>query len=145
MILATVAVAVAAPVTALAAVSAMHPELSAKLTGKAEAPSKGPAAGHGIVNVSLKAASGQVCWKFEGIGGIDKPLAAHIHKGAPGKAGPVVVPFGASYKAKGCVAAAKKTIEAIESNPNAYYANVHTAKFPNGAIRGQLVAGMMHM
>jgi hypothetical protein len=41
--------------------------------------------------------------------------------------------------------ASKKTIEAIESHPNAYYVNVHTAKYPNGAIRGQLVAGMVHM
>jgi hypothetical protein len=36
-------------------------------------------------------------------------------------------------------------IDAIESSPNAYYVNVHTAKYPDGAIRGQLVAGMMHM
>jgi len=62
-----------------------------------------------------------------------------------GKAGPIVVALGGHYKAKGCTSAPKKTIEAIESNPNAYYVNVHTAKYPNGAIRGQLVAGMVHM
>ncbi len=77
--------------------------------------------------------------------GLGKPSAAHIHRAPASKAGPVVVPLGAAYKAKGCTSAAKKTIEAIESHPNAYYVNVHTAKYPNGAIRGQLIAGMVHM
>ena len=75
--------------------------------------------------------------------GIAAPQAAHIHKGAAGKAGPVVVPFGAAYKAKGCQKATKAVIEAIESHPNGYYVNIHNAKFPGGAIRGQLVAGMV--
>ncbi len=105
---------------------------------------KGSPVGHGIVNLNLKAGSGKVCWTFK-IVGLPKPSAAHIHRARPGKAGPVVVPLGGSYKAKGCTTAPKKTIEAIESNPNAYYVNVHTAKYPNGAIRGQLIAGMVHM
>lgn len=131
------------PAAALAAGSAMHPELGAKLLGKGEVP-KGSPLGHGIVNLSLKAPSGKVCWTFE-IAGIGTPTAAHIHKGSPGKAGPVVVPLGSAFKAKGCAAAPKATLEAIEANPNAYYVNVHTAKYPGGAIRGQLVAGMVHM
>jgi hypothetical protein len=28
--------------------------------------------------------------------------------------------------------------QAILKNPHKYYANVHTAAFPNGAVRGQL-------
>ncbi len=47
--------------------------------------------------------------------------------------------------AKGCTKAAKSLIGAIESHPNNYYVNVHTAKYRAGAIRGQLVADMMHM
>jgi hypothetical protein len=137
------ATACALPATAFAAAAAMHPELGAKLTGKHEVP-KGSPVGHGIVNLNLKAASGKVCWTFE-IVGLPKPAAAHIHHAPAGKAGPIIVPLGATYRTKGCTTAPKKTIEAIESNPNAYYVNVHTAKYPNGAIRGQLVAGMVHM
>ncbi len=131
------------PAAASAGGAAMHPELGAKLKGKYEVP-KGSPSGHGIVNLNLKAKSGKVCWTFE-IVGLPKPSAAHIHRARAGKAGPIVVPLGGAYKAKGCTKASKKTIEAIESNPNAYYVNVHTAKYPNGAIRGQLVAGMVHM
>ena len=75
--------------------------------------------------------------------GFDKPTAAHIHRGRAGAAGPVVVPFGKTYKAKGCTKAAKTTIGKVEEHPNAYYVNVHSAKYPAGAIRGQLVAGMI--
>jgi hypothetical protein len=39
----------------------------------------------------------------------------------------------------------KTLVAAIESSPKAYYVNVHTAKYPAGAIRGQLRVGMAHM
>ena len=144
MLGAALLVAALVPVAALAGSRAMHPELGAKLVGTVEVP-KGAPKGHGIVNLTLNEAKGTVCWTFAGITGIGKATAAHIHKGAPGKAGPVVVPFGDAYKAKGCTKAAKSLIAAIESHPNSYYVNVHTAKYPAGAIRGQLVAGMVHM
>jgi CHRD domain len=132
------------PALALAGGTAMSPIVSAKLTGKAEAPTKGPAAGSGIAVLHLNAAKGRVCWDFKKVRGIGKPTAAHIHEGPAGKAGPVVVPFGKSYKAKGCVTAPKKAeVGEIEEHPNGYYVNVHTKKYPNGAIRGQLVAGMI--
>jgi hypothetical protein len=137
------AAACSLPAAALAGTAAMHPELGAKLSGKHEVP-HGSRAGHGIVNLTLRAASGKVCWTFQ-LAGLPTPSAAHIHRGGAGKAGPVVVPLGGRYRSKGCTSAARKTIEAIESHPSDYYVNVHTAKFPAGAIRGQLVVGMVHM
>ena len=121
--------------------AAMSPVVSSKLSGANERPTKG--AGSGIVTLHLNAKKGTVCWDFKGVKGFDKPTAAHIHKGGRTTAGPVAVPFGASYKAKGCTKAPAKTIAAIEEHPNAYYVNVHSAKYPGGAIRGQLVAGMI--
>ncbi|MGZ4398340.1 MAG: CHRD domain-containing protein [Gaiellaceae bacterium] len=143
-LLAVLAAGLAVSGTALASAVAMHPELSAKLVPAAEAMTKGPAKAHGIVNLTLTAAKGKVCWSFD-IGGVQSPTAAHIHKGVVGKEGPVVVPLGARYSAKGCTAAPAKTLDAIEAHPNSYYVNVHNKQFPNGAIRGQLVVGMMHM
>jgi len=141
--LSLVALAVLAPAAALALPAAMHPELGAKLAGKYEVP-KGSLAAHGIVNLDLKAGAGKVCWTFQLVG-VSGAAVAHIHKGPAGKAGPVFIPLGASYKGKGCASASKKLIEAVESSPNGYYVNVHNKQYPNGVVRGQLVAGMVHM
>ena len=128
---------------ALALPRAMHPTLGATLAGKNEVPKGSPTA-HGIVNLNLKAGAGQVCWTFQ-LAGVAKPLAAHIHKGRPGVSGPVFIALGKAFKAKGCASAPKKAIEAVETNPNAFYVNVHNAKYPAGIVRGTLVAGMVHM
>ncbi len=140
------AVAVAAvaliPTLALASGQTMSPVLSSKLSGGTEVP-KGDPNGKGLAVLHLNAGKGKVCWAFKGVARIGAPNAAHIHKGRAGKAGPVVVAFSVPYKATGCVKAAKKLIEAIETYPNNYYVNIHNAKYPGGAIRGQLVAGMV--
>lgn len=142
LVICVTAAALFAPV-ALAVPTSMHPELGATLLGKNEVPKGSPTA-HGIVNLTLNASKGTVCWTFE-LAGVSKPVFAHIHKGRAGTSGPVYIPLGKTYKTKGCASAAKKLIDAVESNPNAYYVNVHNAKYPNGIVRGQLVAGMVHM
>ena len=130
------------PAVALAAGASMSPVVSSKLSGKVEVP-KGDPDGSGIVVVHLSTAKGTACWEFKGIKGIAKASAAHIHKGGAGVSGPVVIPFGTTYRAKGCAKSTKALIGAIEEDPNRYYVNIHNAKYPAGAIRGQLVAGMV--
>jgi CHRD domain len=108
--------------------------LHATLTGKAEVP-KGDPDGRGTAEVKINGRS--VCWEIKA-SRVTKLLAAHIHKGRAGVAGPIVVPFGNTFKAKGCVTAPARFAAAIKSNPGAYYVNVHNAKYPGGALRGQL-------
>ena len=110
-------------------------KLSAKMTGSVEVP-KGAPNGHATASVTITGT--KVCWKYTKVTGIDKPTASHIHKGKPGTAGPVVVPFGAAYKAAGCTTTTAALAKAIAANPKAYYVNIHTAKYPPGAVRGQL-------
>ena len=124
------------------AFGAMSPVVSAKLTGKAETPA-GDSNGSGVVVLHLNAKTGKACWDFAKVKNIGTPQSAHIHKGKAGKVGAVVIPLGAAYKVKGCIAASKSVIGAIEEYPNQYYVNIHNAAYPNGAIRGQLVAGML--
>jgi hypothetical protein len=130
------------PAVALAGGQAMSPVVSAKLKGSNETPVKGDPNGTGFVVVTFNANKGTACWKFKGVKGVAAPNAAHIHKGRKGTSGAVVIAFGATYKASGCAKAPKSTIEKIETNPNRYYVNIHNVKYPAGALRGQLVAGM---
>jgi hypothetical protein len=76
--------------------------------------------------------------------GIANPTMAHIHDGAAGTPGPVVVDFGVPTpdSFSGCVDNVDNVLAAdILMNPAEYYVNVHNADHPAGAIRGQLAAG----
>jgi len=108
--------------------------LHATLLGKAETP-KGDPDGSGTAEVKITGR--QVCWEIK-VARVQTIAAAHIHKGRPGTAGPVVVPFGKVFKAKGCTTTTAAIAAAIQRTPSAYYVNVHNAKYPAGALRGQL-------
>jgi CHRD domain len=72
--------------------------------------------------------------------------AGHIHVGAAGENGPVVVPlFQGSSDRRVFVQSDRREIDAglaaaICRNPSGYYVNYHTTQDPEGAIRGQLVS-----
>jgi hypothetical protein len=124
------------PALALAAVSAGTKTFTTTLLGSNEVPK---ATGSGKAVITLNAGTGKVCWTYSSLKGISKVNASHIHKAPKGKAGAVVVAFfSGALKTKGCVTASKALVKAIEKNPSGYYVNIHTAKYPAGAIRGQL-------
>lgn len=71
---------------------------------------------------------------------VPTPTNAHIHVGAAGVAGPVVFPFLSFGSPINFTSASALTLqqEADLMNNN-YYVNIHTAAFPAGEIRGQLL------
>jgi hypothetical protein len=123
----------------LLAISAFAAEktLTVGMNGKQESP-KGDPNGKGTATIKIEASKGEVCYRFTW-SGIGTPTAAHIHTGWWGAAGPVVVPFfGGAARHSGCVKAAKSLLTKIANNPGAYYVNLHNARYPGGALRGQL-------
>lgn len=114
-------------------------ELDAKLTGAAEVPGPGDPDGKGKAEVEIKHNYSRLCYELK-VSKILPATAAHIHAGAAGVAGPVVVHLAAptNGKSKGCVAVDPTLGRAIAENPEAYYVNVHNAAHPGGAVRGQL-------
>lgn len=72
-------------------------------------------------------------------------VAGHIHVGAAGVNGPVVVPlFSGSNDRKLFVQAARIAIDAEDAKAicgdlAGHYVNYHTTQFPGGALRGQLI------
>jgi hypothetical protein len=125
------------PAAALGKSAAPVPRV-ATLTGAAEVPQEGQA-GTGNARVTLNRVNRRVCWRFTNLSGLGgAPNAAHIHRGGPGVAGPVVVPLGATYRAQGCTVATRRLITTILARPGRYYVNLHNEMYPGGAVRGQL-------
>jgi hypothetical protein len=132
---ALVSVSAASLGTSGAAVAATS--LSTALTGKSEVPKAGN--GRGTARLTLDDRTGRVCFRMR-LQNVGQTLMGHIHKGAPGVAGPIVLPLYSkpTMQPKGCVKARTSLVKAIERNPSQYYVNVHTRKYPDGAARGQL-------
>jgi hypothetical protein len=88
-------------------------------------------------------ATGTVEWTLVANNLPGTTFAAHIHRGQPGVAGPVVQPL--SFPAtneNGVIGTGAFTnaalLAAIRANPGNYYVNVHTTpNCPAGVIRGQ--------
>jgi CHRD domain len=75
---------------------------------------------------------------------IEDPVQAHIHRGGPNTNGGIVVPLrslpvsGDPGSSAGCATLSRRLVRQMRSDPEAFYVNVHTAAFPDGAIRGQM-------
>ncbi|MFF3402633.1 CHRD domain-containing protein [Streptomyces sp. NPDC002659] len=122
------------------------------LNGANEVPVQGgPAVGDrdgvALEFVKVKGDKVSVAVKFRGT---DKPTALHIHQGAKGTNGGIKIDFTelvgkGRTKAKGWTGAVagtvrvkdKAVLDAFKADPNGFYANLHTAQFPGGAVRGQ--------
>jgi hypothetical protein len=125
------------PAAALGKGAAPVPRV-ATLTGANEVPQEGQA-GTGNARITLNRVNRRVCWRFTNLSGLGgAPNAAHIHRGGAGVAGPVVVPLGAAFRARGCTVATRRLFTAILARPGRYYVNIHNEAFPGGAVRGQL-------
>jgi hypothetical protein len=94
-----------------------------------------------------------VCYGFM-VRGTDTPTDVHVHRGVAGENGPPVLgfanvpkdvngaPSGDPGASSGCkvveTAEEMDTLRRIRKNPAGFYVNIHTATFPDGAVRGQL-------
>ncbi|MEV7139952.1 CHRD domain-containing protein [Streptomyces tauricus] len=121
--------------------------LAASLNGANEVPVQGgPAVGDkdgaALQFVKVKGDKVSVAVKWRDTG---KPAMLHIHQGAKGVNGGVKVDFtGLLDDARGrTVTGTVKVKDAallrkLKADPGSFYANLHTAEFPGGAVRGQL-------
>jgi hypothetical protein len=130
-----------APVTEVRAASSETYSFKATMNRGLEVPKpKAPAGAKGTFSAKSveNGAKVTITWNlvFSGLSG--KAVAAHIHQGRPGKAGPVVFalcgPCRSGQTGKGTIKSAVE--EALEDGQA--YVNVHTAKNPAGEIRGQV-------
>jgi hypothetical protein len=110
----------------------------------------------GFAVVTLNSGQEEVCFKVTFSGLSANVSDSHIHEGAAGVRGPVVIPFAApvaplfpavtSGTVARCVPASRELIKRVRENPENFYVNIHTRSSPanattdrpGGAIRGQL-------
>ncbi|WP_280878545.1 CHRD domain-containing protein [Streptomyces pseudovenezuelae] len=121
--------------------------LATSLRGGNEVPvAGGPAVGDKdgaaveFIKVKGDKVSVAVTWR-----GTGRPTMLHIHQGAKGTNGGVKVDFTKllgkikNHSVTGTVKVRDRALlDALKSDPGAFYANLHTAQFPGGAVRGQL-------
>ncbi|MCA1694143.1 MAG: CHRD domain-containing protein [Actinobacteria bacterium] len=106
--------------------------------------------GSGIANVRVDSAQDLVCYSIvvRNIGTPTEPGpgvgSAHIHGPLPSTGiaidlDAVFMATGTStYIARDCVSADSDTIDALLTNPELFYVNVHNVEFPGGAVQGSL-------
>jgi len=121
------------------AVDATSDTYNANLTGATEVGGGDPD-GSGKAEVSISDAFDQVCYEIKDVTGIGPVTAAHIHYGKAGTNGPPVFTLTKSNEGRwqGCKDGKEWTENRLQGNPQDFYVNLHTAEYPNGAIRGQL-------
>jgi hypothetical protein len=103
----------------------------------------GRARGAFTVAITKQGSSAVLVWRLTFSRLTGKAIAAHIHSGARGKAGPVIVPLCAPCKsgARGQAKVGASVVSALESGRT--YVNVHTKRNQAGEIRGQLGAAAL--
>jgi CHRD domain len=99
-------------------------------------------AAHGLFKATLSGST--LKWKLTYAKLTGPAMAAHIHMGAKGKPGNVVVPLcGPTPACKSGLTGTATVTAQMKSwfKKHLLYVNVHTTKNPQGEIRGQLAAG----
>jgi hypothetical protein len=134
-----VAVAASLAVAALAFGARMNTiSVQAKLNAKQEVPAQVVKNKRAKGLFTGKLVGKKLTWKLTFSGLTGRATQAHIHMGAMGKAGNVVIalcaPCRSGVHGKATLTAALKKALAHHK----LYVNVHTSKNPNGEIRGQL-------
>jgi hypothetical protein len=115
--------------------------LTAQLSAANEVPpASSNATGEAILELNERTST--VCWEISGTNLSSPAIMAHIHRGPAGVNGPVVVTLfngPTQLPAQGCVEGVSQALlKEIRQKPALFYVNVHTVRFPNGEMRGQL-------
>lgn len=112
--------------------------LKATLSGANET-AGGDVDGTGSFSAEVDVDTGDVCYTLA-VNKIGTVTAAHIHAGEAGKDGKPVVGVNVTGPNDDvCMAMEPDKLKEIVAEPWKFYVNVHTADFPAGAVRGQLV------
>ncbi|HEV2365777.1 MAG TPA: CHRD domain-containing protein [Caulobacteraceae bacterium] len=127
----------AAAFATAAAAETVH--FQAKLDGAQETPPHA-VPGKGSADVSLDTATKKLSWRVTYSGLTGPAVAAHFHGPAgPGKAAGVQVPLTGNLASPITGSADISDAQIKDLRAGLWYLNIHTAQYPPGEIRGQVL------
>jgi CHRD domain len=142
LVLTSIAAAISVLILAAASLAAAQKTVwTAALTVGQEVPTQvvKNTAAHGLFKGTVS--GGKLRWRLTFAKLTGPATAAHIHLGAKGKAGNVLIALCAPCHS-GVAGTAMLTATAVNDfKKHLLYVNIHTAKNPAGEIRGQLARG----
>lgn len=124
-----------------AAVEAVSKTHRATMTGADVVTSNGDRDGYARAELSISNELDQICYDVNDIRNLAPITSLTINRAPRGQVGPVVIRVDKANEGgwKNCIKRAEWLERSFEYRPGAYYIQVSTAEFPNGAIRGQFV------
>lgn len=111
----------------------------AVLTGS-EIVGSGDPDGYARAELSVTDELNQICYDINEVRGLTEISSIMIHRGQKGRTGPAVMTLRRANEGgwKNCVGRPEWLEDSLERAGGAYYVQIHTLEYPNGAIRGQL-------
>jgi CHRD domain len=111
----------------------------ASLTGTEVVGSRGDNDGYARAELSVTDELNQVCYDVNDVRGLGQITSAAIYRGGKGASGRMVMRLREANEGgwKNCVGRAEWLEDSLERSAGAYYIQISTSDYPNGAIRGQ--------
>lgn len=109
---------------------------AATINGAQETPPV-PTPATGVGCLTLDTSTNTISWNVTFSGLLGAQTAGHIHVGAPGVSGGVIVPIANGSPSIGSAGLTPAQVATLQAGN--YYFNIHSGVFPNGEIRGQIL------
>ena len=122
-----------------AAVETVSETHRAILTGAQVVTSNGDPDGYATAELSVSDELDQICYDLNDVKNLGTVTSVTINRAPRGQVGPAVIRAERANEGgrKNCISRAEWQERQFEYRPGAYYIQVSTTEFPNGAIRGQ--------
>lgn len=111
----------------------------ATLSGTSVVGQAGDPDGYARAELTITDQLNGICYDVNDVRGLGSITSVTINRGAQGSNGPVVLRLTPANEGgwKNCVKRSEWLEDAMDNATNAYYIQIATTEFPNGAIRGQ--------
>lgn len=103
--------------------------------------SSGDSDGYAKAELTVADELNQVCYDINDMRGLSAVTSVTINRGVRGSTGPIALRLKEANEGgwKNCVARSEWLEDSFEKSPGAYYIQISTSEYPNGAIRGQFM------